>query len=67
MSTISGTRKWQAKTAMPTPRDGLVSGAVNGKLYAVGGANFSGTEFANNEVYTPDDTWVFRDQHADRP
>ena len=26
----------------------------------VGGTNFSGTEFGNNEVYTPDDTWVFR-------
>jgi N-acetylneuraminic acid mutarotase len=46
------TNTWTAKAAMPTPRDLLAVGVVNGVLYAVGGENGS-VNFASVEAYTP--------------
>jgi hypothetical protein len=38
---------------MPTPRQGLTSAAVNGKIYAIGGGNATGF-LTTNEEYTPE-------------
>src|SRR4029078_9614019 len=51
-------RTWQAKPDMPTARFAHVSGTVSGKLYVIGGTDFAGNRFANNEVYTPGGVWV---------
>jgi hypothetical protein len=40
----------------PTTPEELGSGAVNGKLYAIGG--YVDGDIAANEVYTPGDVWV---------
>jgi len=48
---------WTPKTQMPTPRDGLAIGVVNGLIYAVGGWN--GSPLSTVEAYDPvSDTWT---------
>jgi N-acetylneuraminic acid mutarotase len=44
--------------SMPTPREELASGVLNGKLYAVGG--YRDGDFAGTEVYTPGDVWAVK-------
>jgi Uncharacterized protein conserved in bacteria len=50
-------KPWTTKAPMPTHREQLGIGVVNGKLYAVGG--FDGSYFfAKNEEYNPStNTW----------
>jgi len=56
--------KWSKKADMPTARDGLFIGSVNGKIYAIGGEN-RGTFFSIVEEYDPvTDTWT---KKADMP
>ena len=45
------TRQWRTLTGMPTARWSLGAGAINGKLYAVGGQGE--TTLATTQVYTP--------------
>jgi len=48
---------WSNKTGMPTSREGLVSGAVNGNIFAIGGRN--PYNLAIVEQYNPSiDTWI---------
>jgi len=48
---------WTTKAPMPTARDGLAAGVINGILYAVGGDNRF--EYNTNEAYDPaTDTWT---------
>jgi N-acetylneuraminic acid mutarotase len=51
---------WGTKAPMPTPRTGLgVVAASNGRLYAVGGANSSGSSLSTVEEYDPaTNTWA---------
>ncbi len=50
---------WTTKAPMPTTRDWLGVAAVNGKIYAIGGASPSGAPVSTNEAYNPaTDTWV---------
>jgi len=58
------TNAWRARTSMPTPRNHATAGAVNGKIYVVGGR--TGTAFISSgssnidvvEEYDPiSDTW----------
>ena len=44
--------------SMPTPRVDLASGALNGKLYVVGGYAGATESWRPNEVYTPGDVWL---------
>jgi hypothetical protein len=54
------TDTWTRKANMPTARGGLSCGAVDGRIYAVGGRN-SSTLFATVEEYDPaTDTWTKR-------
>jgi hypothetical protein len=46
---IPATNRWRTMTGMPTARS-LVGGAIDGKLYAVGG---QGATLAVNQVYMP--------------
>ena len=59
---------WTQKADMPTPRAGLATSVVNGKIYAIGGAtdvSAGGRPFSTVEVYDPaTDTWT---QKADMP
>ena len=54
---------WRTRTSMPTPRNHTAIGAVNGKIYVIGGRVGSvyiswGSDVALNEVYdTATDTW----------
>lgn len=52
------TDTWCQKTAMPTPRDGLVAAVVNDKIYAVGGRDSVGYLSTNEEYDPATDTWV---------
>ncbi len=57
----ASTNTWTLKAPMPTPRFLLAAGAIDGKLYAVGGANsvHGGPGLAVLEVYDPaSNTWV---------
>jgi hypothetical protein len=45
------TNRWRTLTGMPTARWGLGSGAIGGKIYAVGGN--AGTTLATSELYVP--------------
>jgi N-acetylneuraminic acid mutarotase len=56
------TDTWDTKTSMPTPRENLCAGVVNGKIYLIGGNNISYPSWPTlsdkNEVYDPKtDTW----------
>ncbi len=49
--------QWSKKTSMPTPRGALSAGVVDGKIFAVGGANkktFRLTNTGANEMYDPE-------------
>src|ERR1700753_123454 len=49
---------WGLGAPMPTARMGSFTGAINNKIYVVGGENIS-TIFAVNEVYDPaSNTWT---------
>ena len=49
---------WTKKKDMPTPRFGLRTYLVNGKIYAIGGSQSRNTSLATVEVYDPvTDTW----------
>ena len=56
-STASLAGKWEEKANLPTPRWGLATAVVNGKIYAIGGQD--NTPDVNKvEVYDPKrDTW----------
>ena len=52
------TNTWSVKTAMPTAREELAVGVVNGILYAVGGGVGCGAYVATVEAYDPvADSW----------
>lgn len=52
------TNTWTTKASMPTARDGLAGGVVNGILYAVGGYS-EGFDLATVEAYDPTtNTWT---------
>ena len=46
------TNTWTTDASMPTARDGLGAGVINGKLYAVGGENSTG-QLRTLEVFNP--------------
>jgi N-acetylneuraminic acid mutarotase len=54
------TNTWATKAPMPTARDGLALGVMNGKLYAIGGRNsVFGSALNTVEVYDPTtNTWA---------
>ncbi len=54
------TNAWTTKSPMPTARNYLVAAtASNGKIYAIGGSNSSGTVLATVEEYNPaTNTWT---------
>ncbi len=57
------TDTWTRKADMPTPRHGLSTAVLNGKIYAISG--FDGTNMATVEQYDPaSDTWT---KKADLP
>ena len=52
---------WETQTLLPTPREGLAVGVVDGVLYAVGGANDDSDQLAVVEAYDPEtNTWATR-------
>ena len=51
------TDTWSRKADMPTPRHGLSTSVLNGKIYAISG--YDGTNMATVEAYDPaSDTWA---------
>jgi hypothetical protein len=44
---------WETRNPMPTARSGLGAVAVNGKIYAIGGATEWDSYVGTNEVYDP--------------
>jgi hypothetical protein len=55
-----GTNRCTTKAQLPTPRDSLGVGVVNGVLYAVGGQNGSGS-LTTVEAYDPvTDSWTVK-------
>jgi N-acetylneuraminic acid mutarotase len=51
------TDQWTTKADLPTPRHGLATSVVEGKIYTIGG--FDGTNHATVEMYDPTtDTWT---------
>jgi N-acetylneuraminic acid mutarotase len=53
------TNTWTTKAPMPTPRFGLGTSAVNGKIYAIGGGSTNSEALAVVEEYDPrTDTWT---------
>jgi len=51
--------KWTKKADMPTARNGHCTGAVNGKIYVIGGMLDEETLFSTVEVYDPvTDKWM---------
>lgn len=56
------TNTWSVNTPMPTPRMGLVAVAFNGKIFAIGGYNYTGNPSVVHdivEVYDPvSDSWT---------
>jgi M6 family metalloprotease-like protein len=44
---------WVSRASMPTARRALAVGVANGSLYAIGGANASGTVLRTVQAYTP--------------
>ncbi|HMP72166.1 MAG TPA: kelch repeat-containing protein, partial [Kiritimatiellia bacterium] len=52
---------WSATTPMPTARAGLAAAALNGQLYAIGGAGADGSPVATVESFDPSNgAWVVR-------
>jgi len=49
---------WRVRPSLPTARASLASGAVNGKLYAIGGSTTASRALTGNESYVPGDVWV---------
>ena len=50
---------WVTKSAMPTPRGGLVAAVSGGNLYAIGG--FNGAKLKDNQMYTAStNRWITR-------
>jgi RNA polymerase sigma factor (sigma-70 family) len=45
--------KWVSKSDMPTARDSLATGVVNGKIYAIGGCGLGGVSIGTVEEYDP--------------
>ena len=59
------TDRWTKRTDMPTPRWGLSTSVVNGKIYAIGGWRAGGFSTTTVEEYDPTtDTWTNK---ADMP
>lgn len=59
--TVAATAYWIERAAMPTPRQAVGVGVVNGVLYAVGGADPNGLPSAALEAYDPaTGTWTPR-------
>jgi N-acetylneuraminic acid mutarotase len=57
-SSLAAGDEWETKAPMPTARLGLAACAVNGKSYAIGGANVSEQRIASVEMYDPaTDAW----------
>jgi len=53
------TNSWTTRAPMPTPRNALGVGVINGILYAVGGISTSGIEVGTVEAYDPTtDSWT---------
>ena len=57
------TDTWETKASMPTPRSALAASVVDGKIYVMGGYQFTrsypGYNTTMNEVYDPEtDTWT---------
>ena len=49
---------WSSGAAMPTARQGVATGVINGRVYVVSGATDSGV-VAVNEIYNPrKNTWT---------
>ncbi|HEX3235207.1 MAG TPA: kelch repeat-containing protein [Gemmatimonadales bacterium] len=58
MAATATTNVWATKAAMPTARDGLTVGVVNGIVYVIGGSG-SGGNLTKVEAYTPgSNTWT---------
>ena len=55
--TIPCGRTWRGRDPLPGPRVGPAGGAVNGKLFTIGGGKGS-VALTANEAYTPGDMWV---------
>ncbi|GAF89851.1 unnamed protein product, partial [marine sediment metagenome] len=56
------TNSWMVKSPLETPRFGLTTSKVNGKIYAIGGTNgSSSTPVSSIEEYDPSsDTWLWK-------
>jgi N-acetylneuraminic acid mutarotase len=53
------TNSWTTKAPMPTAREFLAAGVINGKLYAVGGDELTGPFLNTVEAYDPaTNTWT---------
>src|SRR5690349_5940737 len=56
----AATNVWTTKAAMPTAREGLAVGVVNGIVYAIGGSGSAGN-LTKVEAYNPgSNTWTTR-------
>jgi N-acetylneuraminic acid mutarotase len=52
---------WSTRASLPSPRQGLAAGVVNGIIYVVGGTDAGGTIVATVEAYNPaTNTWTSR-------
>ena len=61
--TAAASNTWTPKRAMPTARYGLVSGAVNNLVYAIGGIGNGGVFQRKVEAYNPaTNTWTTKAQ-----
>jgi N-acetylneuraminic acid mutarotase len=50
---------WTTKASMPTPRYGLSTSVVDGKIYAIGGGRADSWDLSTVEAYDPaTDTWT---------
>jgi N-acetylneuraminic acid mutarotase len=52
---------WVSKAAMHEGRTGVGTPVVNGKIYAIGGANQEGFRATNEEYDPTTDTWTFKE------
>src|SRR5688572_16647022 len=54
------TNTWTAKTSIPTPRSGITSGVIDGKIHVTAGEGHpSGVTLSSHEVYDPaTNTWA---------